>query len=91
MCCDYLVVPASEVHKTNDGKTIRIEYYEKDGKIFKVSLLSAILGESISFLFFLDHKDIRKSTVYSSTSGRWTKGVFLYDLSSSETDFIHLE
>ena len=30
------LVPANEVHETNDGKTIRIEYREENGAIYKV-------------------------------------------------------
>ena len=31
-----LLVPANEVQETNDGKTIRIEYREENGTIYKV-------------------------------------------------------
>jgi hypothetical protein len=33
-CC--LIVPANETYDTNDGKTIRIEYREENGTIYKV-------------------------------------------------------
>lgn len=32
----FFSVPPNEVHQTNDGKTIRIEYREENGTIYKV-------------------------------------------------------
>lgn len=33
---NFFLVPQNEVHETPDGKTIRIEYREENGTIYKV-------------------------------------------------------
>ncbi len=39
----FLLVPPNEVYETGDGKTIRVEYREENGTIFKVFIYFLIV------------------------------------------------
>jgi hypothetical protein len=62
------LVPANEVHETNDGKTIRIEYREENGTIFKVYSFSFEKKQIFRFINLLDNKNISKSKIESITN-----------------------
>ena len=59
-----ILVPAEEIYKTDDGKTIRIEYREENGTIYKVFPTRLLLITNQNRLF-LDDKNISKSKIKS--------------------------